>query len=212
MSQRNTLGLNQQQRQQQTLSPQQVRYFRMLEMNQTQAEEELKHALDENPALEIADTSPSEIGENDFNETAEEMQLADYAGEDDIPTYQLRANNRSADDSDWHPEAIEEAPTLFDIIVEQARMLGLDDDRLAALIFVAGNLDNNGYLTRSTADMAADMTMVTGRDVSQAEINEALTKLRTLIPPESAPLISGNACFFSCAGRNLSPTSKWRSK
>ena len=52
MSQRNTLGLNQQQRQQQTLSPQQVRYFRMLEMNQTQAEEELKHALDENPALE----------------------------------------------------------------------------------------------------------------------------------------------------------------
>ena len=86
MSQRNTLGLNQQQRQQQTLSPQQVRYFRMLEMNQTQAEEELKHALDENPALEIAATSPSEIGENDFNETAEEMQLADYAGEDDIPT------------------------------------------------------------------------------------------------------------------------------
>lgn len=182
MSQRNTLSLNQQQRQQQTLSPQQVRYFRMLEMNQTQAEEELKHALDENPALEIADTSPSENGENDFNETAEEMQLADYAGEDDIPTYQLRANNRSADDSDWHPEAIEEAPTLFDIIVEQARMLGLDDDRLAALIFVAGNLDNNGYLTRSTSDMAADMTMVTGREISQTEINEALTKLRTLDP------------------------------
>lgn len=183
---RQSINLTQQQRQLQTLSPLQIRYFKMLEMTQVQAEEEVKRALDENPALEVAhdDESnlPSATDDGGFNETSEQMQLADYRGEDDIPFYRYEANNHSADDQKYIPEAVEESQTLFDILVAQVREQSLDPRLEAAVEFVAGNLDDNGYLSRSVSQMADDMAIVAGHDVSEALISEALAVVRSLDP------------------------------
>ena len=63
------LNLSLQQKLQQKLSPLQVRFVRMLEMNGPEVEDEVKHALDDNPALEVAEEPEHE--ESDFNESAE---------------------------------------------------------------------------------------------------------------------------------------------
>ena len=66
------LNLSLQQKLQQKLSPLQVRFVRMLEMNGPEVEDEVKHALDDNPALEVAEEPEHE--ESDFNESAEDMK------------------------------------------------------------------------------------------------------------------------------------------
>lgn len=181
-SRRQNLSLNQQMRQTQTLSPLQVRYFKMLEMNESQVEDEVRRTLDENPALEAVSDNHDLPEESDFHETAEQMQLADYRSEEDIPFYRLHANNRSADDTTYQSESVADAPTLFDIIVEQARLAGLEGDELDRVIFIAGNLDDNGYLTRTPAQMASDYSIMTGREVSTVQIRSALERLRSFDP------------------------------
>ncbi|MDE6831237.1 MAG: hypothetical protein K2J07_00690, partial [Muribaculaceae bacterium] len=49
------LSLNNTLRQQQRLTPLQVKYVRMLEMNAPEIEEEVRRAVDEMPALEVKD-------------------------------------------------------------------------------------------------------------------------------------------------------------
>lgn len=55
-----SLRLSQKQRLQQTLSPLQVQFVRLLEMNGHEIEEEVDRELAENPALEIASESAPE--------------------------------------------------------------------------------------------------------------------------------------------------------
>ena len=99
-------------KQTQKLSPLQVRFVRMLEMNGPEVEDEVKHALDDNPALEVAEESEHE--ESDFNESAEDMQLADYGSEDEIPSYRLEARNHSASDTYYEPVAVDSSSTLLE--------------------------------------------------------------------------------------------------
>ena len=80
-------------------------------------EDEVKHALDDNPALEVAEESEHE--ESDFNESAEDMQLADYGSEDEIPSYRLEARNHSASDTYYEPVAVDSSSTLLETLISQ---------------------------------------------------------------------------------------------
>ena len=55
-----SLNISLQQKMQQRLSPMQVRYGRLLEMNGPEFEDEIQRVLDDNPALDVDDTIRSE--------------------------------------------------------------------------------------------------------------------------------------------------------
>lgn len=174
------LHLSAEQRLQQSLSPLQVRYFKMLEMNDTQVEDEVRRVLDENPALEIADSTPEA---DTYGETAEEMQLADYRSEDDVPSYRLEARNHSADDRRFEPQAVASSGSLYDSLEQQLALTGLDERSMAIGRYIIGNLDDNGYLTRTPDVMADDIAMATGIDVAPTEVRRVLDTVRRLDPP-----------------------------
>ena len=79
---------------QQRLNPQNVALGRVLEMSVPEFEDEVRRELDDNPALEAVE--PENDTTDDFGESSEQLQLADYADDDDAPAYLAR--NRSADD------------------------------------------------------------------------------------------------------------------
>lgn len=188
------LRLSQQQRLTTRLSPQQVQFVRMLEMTTPEIEDEVRHALDDNPALESADPpsdaaadspSPSDAGSDPdatFNETAEQMQLADYASDDDIPSYRLEASNRSADDTAYEPAAVDDSQSLLDTLNAQLAELRIDSLTRALASYIIGNIDDNGYLTRTPAAMSDDATIATGTDITPAMIESALRVVRGLDP------------------------------
>lgn len=174
------LNLSLQQKLQQKLSPLQVRFVRMLEMNGPEVEDEVKHALDDNPALEVAEEPEHE--ESDFNESAEDMQLADYGSEDEIPSYRLEARNHSASDTYYEPVAVDSSSTLLETLMSQLAEHDLDDTQLTVAQYVIGNLDDNGYLRRDVGSMSYDIEAQTGRHVTTRQVREMLDLVRTLDP------------------------------
>ncbi len=180
-----SLSLSMQQKLQQRLTPQQVQFVKMLEMTGPEVEDEVRRAVDENPALEVNDSdsaqsSPQDDGE-EFTESAEQMQLADYKNEDDIPSYRLESNNYSADDAYFEPVAIASGDTLIDSLKSQLAEQELTERQLAIGEYIIGNIDDNGYLARDLASMENDLA-IQGIDVSMAELKAIFEEIRNLDP------------------------------
>lgn len=178
-----SLKLSLSQKLQQRLSPLQMRFVRMLEMTGPEVEEEVRRELDDNPALEVADHSESEVrDDDDFNESAEEMQLADYRDEDEIPAYRLEAKNSSRDDAYYEPVAVAGEHSLAEWLMDQLRETDLDDVSLLAASYIIGNLDDNGYLTRTLNQILDDLAIDAGIDLPLERLRAIADRVRALDP------------------------------
>ena len=176
-----SLKLSQKQQLRQTLSPVQVQYVRLLEMGTAEIEDEVKRELDENPALEASSDDQSRQADAQ-GETAEQMMLADYRSEDDVPSYRLEAKNGSSDRTFFDPDTRQEGETLMAYLAEQLRQSGMDGSELETAVFLAGSLDGNGYLTRALPLVREDLEVQTGVEVTMDEMRSALDTLRSLDP------------------------------
>lgn len=179
------LHLTQEQKLQQRLSPQQVQFVRLLEMNRVEVEDEVRHEIEDNPAIETvepqeSESLPTEDGEK-FEESSEDMQRADYGSDDDVPFYRLEASNRSADDKVFDPIMVSET-SLFDYLSEQINERDLSERQQKIADYIIGNIDDNGYLTRSISAIADDIVFQTGINVSEDEVNAVLQMIRDLDP------------------------------
>ncbi|MCM1482728.1 MAG: RNA polymerase factor sigma-54 [Muribaculaceae bacterium] len=178
-----SLGLHLGQRQQQTLTPMQLQFVRVLEMNAPEVEDEVQRALDDNPALEaVPDDDAADRERESFSESAEEMQMADYRNEDDIPSYRLEASNHSAADRYYEPVAVDHGESLMDYLASQISELNLDDTDRRVALYIAGNIDDNGYMTRSLDAIADDLAFQVGLDVDEEHVRKVWNKIRTLDP------------------------------
>ena len=180
------LSLSQEQKLQQRLTPMQVQFVRMLEMTGPEVEDEVRRAVDENPALEVKDSDDSmmsqEGDEASYNESAEDMQLADYRNEDDIPSYRLEARNHSVNDTYYEPVAVASGDTIIDTLTSQLAEFDLTEKQLLIADYIIGSLDDNGYLTRDVMAMCDDLTFNVGLDVEMREVKEVFDVVRSLEP------------------------------
>ena len=172
----------QQQKLQQRLNPQSVALGRVLEMSVPEFEDEVRRELDENPALEVAD---SPVTDHDFGETSDQLQLADYADADDAPVYLRHAANASPDD--YHEEAAsfaaDENDSMVDVLMRRlADENELSDTEMKIAAHIIGNLDDNGYLRRPLEAIADDMEMIEGFYVGMDEIEKVFNAVRALEP------------------------------
>lgn len=177
-----TLQQQQELKQLQRLTPMQVQFVRMLEMTGPELEGEVNRALDEMPALEIAENQGVTPDNDGFNETAEQVQLADYGNDDDIPSYMLDARNRSVNDSYYTPVAVNDELTLAEDLTRQLSELPLSPRQLTIANYIIGNLDSNGYLKRTPEAIADDITFTESVETEAAEVSKVIDIIRTLDP------------------------------
>lgn len=184
-----SLNLQQQTALRQRLTPAQVMFGQYLEMNAPELEDELRRALDENPALELAEheREVSERNSRDaegelFEETAEQLQRADYGDDDEVPYYRLQANNRSADDDVYDPVAVDDRLTMADVLMQQLGDYNLSDLDRTIAAYIIGSIDDNGYLTRGYTAIADDMAIATGMDLSAADVRRVAATIRSMDP------------------------------
>lgn len=182
-----SLHLTQEQRLQQRLSPQQVQFVRLLGMNRTEMEDEVRHEVLDNPAIEIADSDDSSDGEvpaeemtTDNNVTPDSADPEDEP-EDDVPAYRLNISNRSADDKVYEPIITNES-TLIDYLSEQISEHDLSEKQQTIADYIIGNIDDNGYLTRSMEAISDDIVFQMGIEVDEDEIQSVLQMIRDLDP------------------------------
>lgn len=177
-----TLQQQQELKQLQRLTPMQVQFVRMLEMTGPELEGEVNRALDEMPALEIAENQGVSSDNDGFNETAEQVQLADYGNDDDIPSYMLDARNRSVNDTYYTPVAVNDELTLAEDLTRQLSELPLSPRQLTIARYIIGNLDSNGYLKRTPEAIADDITFTESVETEAREVSEVIDIIRTLDP------------------------------
>ncbi|MDE6117151.1 MAG: RNA polymerase sigma-54 factor, partial [Duncaniella sp.] len=165
-----SLKLSLTQKLQQRLSPLQMRFVRMLEMNGPEVEDEVRRELDDNPALEVADRADSITESDSYDESAEQLQMADYRDEDDIPTYRLEARNHSVNDEYFEPVAVAEVNSMMDSLMAQLSETDMPESQLAVARYIIGNIDDNGYLTRTLSQLLDDLAFNAGLEITMDEL------------------------------------------
>ena len=167
-----SLRLTQEQKLVQRLSPMQVRYVRMLEMNSLEMDEAVRRELDDNQALAIDDSvterQQTEDG-RDFTESSEELQRKDYADDDDIPYYRLNTNNYSSDSSGYDYIQPDNSETLYDNLCRQIDERDISEDVAQTAKYIIGNLDTNGWLQRDLMLIIDDLAFQHGIEVPEAD-------------------------------------------
>lgn len=163
--------------------------MRLLEMSGPEIEEAVRNEIDDNPALEAGNEYDTEQPHNEgdeapFNETAESMQAADYADEDDTPAYLLHASNKSADDSYVNPYERQHAgQSLLEALSSQLDMIDAPANDIAIARYLIGYLDEHGRLSRTLREIANDVSIATSRNIDRNQLLPALDIIRYQLDP-----------------------------
>ncbi|MCX6231534.1 MAG: RNA polymerase factor sigma-54 [Bacteroidetes bacterium] len=174
----------------QKLSPQQILLMKLLQVPTVALDQRIKQELEENPALEdMADSSLNDADDETYEEDytddnsrdTTDFDFNDYIDEDDVDSYKLKANNKSADDER------KEIPYASDIsfqesITDQLMMLGLDERHYNIGLTIIGNLDDSGYLMRDINSMVDDFAFSQNIETTAEEILEVLGIIQELDP------------------------------
>ncbi len=184
----NPIRLEQHTKMQQRLNPRQVVFGRYLEMTAPEFEEEVRRVIDENPALAVSDAPAVEADihegeDNAFAESAEQLQLADYGSEDDIPTHGF--GKLEGGSHDFYPQDFltsSDDSSLVEVMTAQLADIDLTDKERKIAEHIIGNLDDNGYMTRSLMDISEDLAIAEGIDADMSELKEVFGKVRRLDP------------------------------
>ncbi len=192
---------------QQKLTPQQIQYLKLLQVPVAQLETKLKEELEQNPFLEegletsLDETLELELNEEQNLEQAVKKELEEEyeeLTEDKLPKpeeeFTLEDFMKNIEDEEyipkqsytddeeeipWHPPAPE--PLQERLLKQLAPMVNEKELRIAEEIL--GNIDEDGYLTRSVEEIAEDLRLGEKIDVTVEEVEEVLKKVQRLDPP-----------------------------
>ena len=156
------------------LTPQLQRSIQLLQISSAELEEEVAKAAEENPML---DYSPPDQSKDDGepNEKMEMMQ-ANWAAS---------APSRD-DDEDWDTRHEQQAQvkSLLNYLEEQIQSLRIDPPAKGLVVYLAGCLDERGYLPESLEDLATEIhsELKITKASALTQLKTALTELQKLDP------------------------------
>lgn len=182
------LDISQRQKILQHLSPQQVQFVRLLEMNTPEIEEKVRREIDDNPALEASESHESDTAQANetadgetFSESSEQLQNADYRSDEERPfDRHYNTPNGHGNDVSMDINAGTVSPT--DDLLSQLADYDLTFQEKRAAQYIIGNLDANGRLTRPLQSIADDIAIATGDDISMQNMRNAFDAIRSMEP------------------------------
>ena len=182
-------GLTLEQKQTQRLALEQQRLLGMvLEKNDAEMAEFIDNKVNEIQALEKKSDENDEYDNSQDhdrgNEQPSEAEVsAETSGDDDtLAWYRYFANNRSRDDEYYTPTAVNEK-SLQEFLTDQLGELELDETQQMIARAIVGNIEDNGYLRRSAAEIADDVTFNDGYVVDAQQVEQMLEVVQSLDPP-----------------------------
>ncbi|MBO4655656.1 MAG: RNA polymerase factor sigma-54 [Bacteroidales bacterium] len=198
------LGQEQQLAQKQIASQQTVQLMKMIELSNMGLEEEIRKAVDDNPALEIDhndnnidDLYNSAENENveDTDDIARELDLPhdedpfdndffseEEKDENDIPDYQLYANNRSADDETRERTVIFDH-SLQEQLLRQLGEMNITEREYEIGEYIIGNLDDYGYLLRDNQTMTNELLFTYNISITADELEHLIVEFIQELEP-----------------------------
>ncbi len=180
------LSLTQRLSQQQKLSPQQIQYQKLLQLNTLALEQRIKTELELNPILEeeleMTQEDKDKEKDEDFEEVndpdKEEFEIEDFMNDED---FEHEKSFKSTDEEQYQPLA-PARETLTEYITEQLRLLNLDETMYILGEEIIGNLDQDGYLKRDLDDILNDLELFDHITIEPEVAEELLEKIQHFDP------------------------------
>lgn len=192
------LSQNLQQKLLQKLSPQQIQLMKLLQVPTAILDERIKEEIEENPALELAEEGhedkeegKDELSEDEKYEDADgseddygNVDISDYVneGDDEVGDYRLRDDNYpDAEDNRVIPVKVE--TSFYEALIEQLRLLNLDEKEFKIAEQIVGSIDEDGYLRRETTAIVDDLAFRQNIASTELEVEEIIKKIQRFDPP-----------------------------
>ena len=189
------LSLSQKLSQQQKLSPQQIQYQKLLQLNTMALEQRIKTELELNPILEevmedeieiTQDTDEKESSDDTVDDeevidsSKDEFELEDFMNDGEYE-YDSDKLNKSKDDEVYQPLAPAKE-SLSEHLREQLRMMNLDDDMYLLGEEIIGNLDSDGYLKNDLDEILKELEVFEHISISHEKAEALLKKIQVFDP------------------------------
>ncbi len=175
LSQRQVISL------QQKLSPQQIQMIKLLELPTMQLEQRIKQEIEENVVLEEPMPQNESESAEESGEQPEQLSMAEYLKEEEIPSYKSRINNSSKDDKE-RPLFLSGGRSLQEYLLEQLGYRDLTEREHQLAEFLIGCFDEDGYLRRDLESVSDDLAFLLNIDASVEELERVLHILHELEP------------------------------
>lgn len=182
----------------QKLSPQQIQFVQLLQLNSTEIANKVEEELSENSALEQGQTDEEEeeikpdddivlAVDDDTNNQEEEVSVEEY--EPDISEYLSDEDNYQEYTPEYSGnEEKKEIPltstkTLYDSLIEQLNSYVLDERQLNIAKHLIGMIEEDGYLRRPLKSISYDLAFINNIKTDEQELEQILNVLQSLDPP-----------------------------
>jgi RNA polymerase sigma-54 factor len=180
----------------QKLSPQQIQFIKLLELNTLNFEEKIEEELLENPALESGkeenelnsneseDINYDELGYETTPDNSDvfgnEINVSDYLGDDDGG---IRLNEQYSGDEEKEFIPINSVISFRESLRGQltSGLTSAQDELIADQI--VGTLDDDGYLRRPLRSMVNDLLFSNNIRTTEEELERILEQIQQLDPP-----------------------------
>ena len=198
-----SFGLQQNLSQTTKLSPTQIQVIRMIELPSIELNQRINEELQENPALEEgrdelveqeAKESLDEFDENYMPEDGfdegrqrdplqnEDFNYEQYVSDDETPSYMLH-QPYSPVDNDQREVPIIGGSSLIEELKAQVYLTKMTKPQRHIAKWVLGNIDDDGYLRRTTEQLVDDLMFQEQITVSDEEMEAIVQQIKEFDPP-----------------------------
>lgn len=196
-----SIGLNQNLSQTTKLSPTQIQTIRLLELPSVELNQRINEELQENPALEegrdeelMQHEEYDEFDENyqpedgyDDGRQRDPLQNDDfnyeqYISDDETPSYMLHQQYSPVDD-DRREVPIIGGSSLIEELKAQVYLTHMTKPQRHVAKWVLGNIDDDGYLRRTTEQLVDDLMFQEQISISDEEMEEIVNQIKLFEPP-----------------------------
>jgi len=176
---------------QQKLSPQQIQYIKLLQMNTQDFESRLSEELLDNPALEKSDTDlefaeKNAEGTDDYDDwgSGENIDVDEIlrasGGDDEFGSFRMG--------EDYTGEEREEMPlrsesSFQEYLLEQARASIFSEKELLLAIHLINSIEEDGYLRRELRSIVNDLAFNENVMTNEDELEKVLIRIQNFDPP-----------------------------
>ena len=196
------VGLQQTLTQTTKLSPTQIQVIRMLELPSIELNQRINEELQENPALEegrdetddlrMDDATIDEEGympEDGYDDGRqrdplqnEDFNYEQYISDDETPSYMLRQQYNPADE-DRREVPIIGGSSLIEELKAQVYLTKMTKPQRHVAKWVLGNIDDDGYLRRTTEQLVDDLMFQEQITITDAEMEDIVRQIKQFDPP-----------------------------
>ncbi|MBR1877849.1 MAG: RNA polymerase factor sigma-54 [Paludibacteraceae bacterium] len=178
------------------LSPTQIQVIRMLELPSIELSKRINEELQENPALEEGrdETETAEHFEDEYEGFGDEYEDAgrdplqnedfnyeQYVSDDETPSYMLRQQYSPADE-DRREVPIIGGNSLIEELKSQIYLTKMTKPQRHIAKWVLGNIDDDGYLRRTTEQLVDDLMFQEQMVVSDEEMEDIVRQIKQFDP------------------------------